>query len=213
MRRRRARASGRTPFPARGCAAERRPRVEPSGSPNLRQRRGLPQAEWRPSGKWSRDEQRLRQPQRRPPRLGRVAGPSLVQLRRIAGPEHAPLLENRSVQAHLYKTGQIDAAGRVIDMSKNASKFAIIEQEFKAAEKLEYWRKKEEAEMRHRVQMKRHEALARARRAEKMAKAKEDRRIRAEIVRCAKGITSGDMSASVSAPRSSFITEGVFWID
>ena len=36
---------------------------------------------------------------------------------------------------------------------------------------------------------------------EKMAKAKEDRRIRAEIVRCAKGITSGDMSASVSAPR------------
>ena len=64
------------------------------------------------------------------------------------------------------------------------------------------------AEMRHRVQMKRHEALARARRAEKMAKAKEDRRIRAEIVRCAKGITSGDMSASVSAPRSSFITEG-----
>ena len=116
--------------------------------------------------------------------------------------------ENRSVQAHLYKTGQIDAAGRVIDMSKNASKFAIIEQEFKAAEKLEYWRKKEEAEMRHRVQMKRHEALARARRAEKMAKAKEDRRIRAEIVRCAKGITSGDMSASVSAPRSSFITRG-----
>ena len=93
-------------------------------------------------------------------------------------------------------------------MSKNASKFAIIEQEFKAAEKLEYWRKKEEAEMRHRVQMKRHEALARARRAEKMAKAKEDRRIRAEIVRCAKGVTSGDVSASVSAPRSSFITEG-----
>ena len=40
--------------------------------------------------------------------------------------------------------------------------------------------------------MKRHEALARARRAEKMAKAKEDRRIRAEIVRCAKGITSGE---------------------
>ena len=133
--------------------------------------------------------------------------PPLSSYDALRDPNMRHYFENRSVQAHLYKTGQIDAAGRVIDMSKNASKFAIIEQEFKAAEKLEYWRKKEEAEMRHRVQMKRHEALARARRAEKMAKAKEDRRIRAEIVRCAKGVTSGDVSASVSAPRSSFITE------
>ena len=99
--------------------------------------------------------------------------PPLSSYDALRDPNMRHYFENRSVQAHLYKTGQIDAAGRVIDMSKNASKFAIIDQEFKAAEKLEYWRKKEEAEMRHRVQMKRHEALARARRAEKMAKAKE----------------------------------------
>ena len=107
----------------------------------------------------------------------------------------------------MYKTGQIDAAGRVIDMSKNASKFAIIEQEFKAAEKLEYWRKKEEAEMRHGVQMKRHEALARARRAEKMAKERRTGGF-APRSRCAKGITRRHVGVRESAPRSSFITEG-----
>ena len=76
--------------------------------------------------------------------------PPLSSYDALRDPNMRHYFENRSVQAHLYKTGQIDAAGRVIDMSKNASKFAIIEQEFKAAEKLEYWRKKEEAEMRHR---------------------------------------------------------------
>ena len=50
--------------------------------------------------------------------------------------------------------------------------------------------------------------VARVGKEDMVAKAKEDRRIRAEIVRCAKGVTSGDLSASVSAPRSSFITEG-----
>ena len=62
--------------------------------------------------------------------------PPLSSYDALRDPNMRHYFENRSVQAHLYKTGQIDAAGRVIDMSKNASKFAIIEQEFKAAEKL-----------------------------------------------------------------------------
>ena len=132
--------------------------------------------------------------------------PPLSSYDALRDPNMRHYFENRSVQSHLYNTGQIDAGGRVIDMRRNKGKMMIIEQEFKAAEKLEYWRKKEEGEMRHRVQMKRHEALARARRVEKMKKAQEDRRIRSESVRATKGMTTGDMS--VSAPRSSFITEG-----
>lgn len=45
-------------------------------------------------------------------------------------------------------SGQIDRCGRVIDLERNKSKLHIIEQEFKAAERLEYWRKKEEEDMR-----------------------------------------------------------------
>ena len=119
--------------------------------------------------------------------------------------------ENRAVQAHLYSTGQIDKSGRVIDLERNKSKFHIIEQEFKAAEKLEYWRKKEEDEMRHRVQRKRHDALARARRQEKLLKMKEDRKIRQEIVRAARGMTVGEMpttSSQHASQHASFLTEG-----
>ena len=128
----------------------------------------------------------------------------------LRDPNMRHYFENRSVQTHLYKTGQIDKAGRVIDLERNKSKFHIIEQEFKAAERLEYWRKKEEAEMRHRVQQKRHDALGRARRSEKLLKMKEDRRIRQEIVRAARGMTVGEMptTSSPGMNHSSFLTEG-----
>lgn len=43
---------------------------------------------------------------------------------------------------------QIDTQGHVIDLSRNASKLSIIEQEFRAAEKAEQDRLKEEEEMR-----------------------------------------------------------------
>lgn len=66
--------------------------------------------------------------------------------------------------------------------------------------------------MRHRVQQKRHGALARARRTEKLLKMKEDRKIRQEIVRAARGMTVGEMgttSSSAAHPsHGSFITEG-----
>lgn len=90
--------------------------------------------------------------------------------------------ENTTIQSHLYKTGQIDKSGRVIDLERNKSKLNIIEREFKVAEKTEYWRQKEEEEMRYRVQQKRHAALDRARAQEKLMKMKEDRQIRQEIV-------------------------------
>jgi len=79
-----------------------------------------------------------------------------------------------------------------------------------AAEKMEFWRQKEEAEMRHRVQQKRHDALARARRQEKLLKMKEDRRVRQESVRAARGITEGRAPPSTKASMASrsFMTQG-----
>merc|ERR550514_1141612 len=70
--------------------------------------------------------------------------------------------DNRRTQKFLYKSGLIDREGRVIDQEKNKSKLFIIEQEFKHAEKEEFWRLKEEAEFRRRIQIKRHEALEQA---------------------------------------------------
>lgn len=117
--------------------------------------------------------------------------------------------ENRRVQRHLYSNGmvrvccvaalatslrsdtclapQIDREGRIIDLEKNKAKLSIIEQEFKSAEAEEEQRLREEEEMRRRVQKKRHEALERARLAERMMKVKEDRNIRREIVRVTRG--------------------------
>jgi len=95
--------------------------------------------------------------------------------------------ENRRVQRHLYGNGMIDREGRIIDLDKNKAKLSIIEQEFKSAELEEEQRLREEEEMRRRVQKKRHEALERARLAERMMKVKEDRNIRREIVRVTRG--------------------------
>ena len=48
--------------------------------------------------------------------------------------------DNRRTQQFLYKCGLIDREGRVVDQEKNKSKLFIIEQEFKHAEKEEFWR-------------------------------------------------------------------------
>ena len=76
----------------------------------------------------------------------------------------------------------MDRDGGVIDVAKHRSKLFVIEQEFKKAEKDEYWRRKEEQEMRRRVQKKRQEKLEKARLEERLSKIKEDRRIRREIL-------------------------------
>ncbi len=84
----------------------------------------------------------------------------------------------------------------MIDTQKCKSKLFIIEQEFKHAEKSEYWRMKAEEEMRQRVQRKRFETLEKARKEERLAKIKEDRKIREEIVRATKSL----LTASTSSP-------------
>ncbi|GBG23821.1 Hypothetical Protein FCC1311_000412 [Hondaea fermentalgiana] len=88
----------------------------------------------------------------------------------------------KNVQSHLYANGLIDGNGRVVNLDKNKSKLFIIEQEFKAAERAQALRRKEEEEMRHRVQQKRIEMLEKARRAERLQRIKEDREIRQQIM-------------------------------
>ena len=94
--------------------------------------------------------------------------------------------ENRKLQSHLLKSGLIDHQGRVIDVDKCKSKLAVIEREFRNAEKAEFQRMRDEAEMRRRVQKKRHEALEVSRRQEMIAKVHEDRKIRRAILKIQK---------------------------
>lgn len=94
--------------------------------------------------------------------------------------------ESRKIQNHLLKSGLIDHQGRVIDVDKSKSKLAVIEREFRNAEKAEFQRMRDEAEMRRRVQKKRHEALEVSRRQEMIAKVHEDRRIRRAILQVQK---------------------------
>jgi len=94
--------------------------------------------------------------------------------------------DNRRTQQFLYKCGMIDREGRVIDQEKNKSKLFIIEQEFKHAEKEEFWRLKEEAEFRRRIQIKRHEALEQARRTQRISDLKAERKARRDRIAVAK---------------------------
>ena len=111
--------------------------------------------------------------------------------------------ENRTVQTHLYETGLIDANGRVIDTEKNKSKLFIIEQEFKNAEKAEYWRKKEEEEMRRRVRLKRQETIELARRMERLRKIKEDREIQKQIAHATQSLCEVTMRTTKKKKRRS----------
>ena len=96
--------------------------------------------------------------------------------------------ENRRIQSHLANLGMIDSEGRVVDLDKAKGKVSIILQEFKNAERAEAIRLREETEMRRRVQSKRHETLERGRRAERLMKIKDDRKIRTEILEAARGV-------------------------
>ena len=94
---------------------------------------------------------------------------NLTSYNALYDPNMRHFFENSTVQAHLYRTGQIDRAGRVIDLDKNKSKLHIIEKEFDHAEREEELRQREEMEMRRRVQLKRHQALDKARKEEKVS--------------------------------------------
>lgn len=80
-----------------------------------------------------------------------LTGLQAVKLREynaLYDPNMRHFFESRNNQYFLYRTGQIDSNGRVIDLDKNKSKLFILEREFKEAEKIEERRQKEEMEMR-----------------------------------------------------------------
>ena len=65
-------------------------------------------------------------------------------------------------------------------------KLNIIEQEFKYAEKTEFWRLKEEEEMRRTIQVKRERALIDAKKIERARRIREENRIRKGIISAVK---------------------------
>jgi len=97
---------------------------------------------------------------------------------------------------------QVDKTGRVIDADRHKGKLHIIEQEFANVEREEEERRKEEEEIRRRVRVKRHEAIERAQQLERLNKIREDRRIRSEIVRIARGEVMRSSLAATPASAS-----------
>lgn len=63
-------------------------------------------------------------------------------------PNTRHFFESKNVQLHLYKSGQIDRHGRVIDLNKNKTKLNVLEREFLEAERIEKQRLKDEQEIR-----------------------------------------------------------------
>ena len=73
---------------------------------------------------------------------------NLKEYNALYDPNMRHYFESKHNQYYLYRTGQIDSNGRVIDMDKSKSKLSILEREFREAEKIEERRQKEEMEMR-----------------------------------------------------------------
>lgn len=72
----------------------------------------------------------------------------LKEYNALYDPNMRHFFESKQNQYYLYRTGQIDSNGRVIDLDKSKSKLSILDREFKEAEKIEERRQKEEMEMR-----------------------------------------------------------------
>lgn len=80
-----------------------------------------------------------------------ISGLQSVKLKEynaLYDPNMRHFFESKHNQNLLYRTGQIDSHGRVIDYEKNKSKLHILEREFKEAERVEEKRQQEEREMR-----------------------------------------------------------------
>eukprot|EP01038_Epipyxis_sp_PR26KG_P004467 gene4467-6317_t len=135
-----------------------------------------------------------------------LSGLESVKLREynaLHDPNMKHYFENNHVQYLLYRTGQIDRNGRVIDMEKNKSKLFILEREFKEAEKIEERRQKEEMEMRYRVQKKRFNEIENARKQEILERLKAERDLSKEIVSTLRLAASGSINKDSSAIRNS----------
>jgi len=153
--------------------------------------------------------------------MGWVSNNKVSEYNALYDPNMRHYFENRHVQQLLYNTGQIDRHGRVIDLRKNAGKLAVLDREFREAEKVEERRYKEEMEMRYRVQKKRFDELERTRKEEVLMKLKQDHELSKEILDVMKGggkkvvlkkkgkkkMTS-PMGATASTDGSFFVTEG-----
>ncbi|CAK4826044.1 unnamed protein product [Aphanomyces euteiches] len=109
--------------------------------------------------------------------------------------------ENRKLQQHLFDVGLIDKAGRVIDPDKHKGKLAILQQEFKLAEKSELMKQREEEEIRRRVQLRRHAALNEARKEEKIKRIKDDRKLTKQIVAAAREYSTSSSPTSSGSSR------------
>jgi len=126
--------------------------------------------------------------------LGDVSKVKLTSYNALYDPNMRHYFENKHVQSLLYSTGQIDRHGRVIDLRKNAGKLAILDREFKEAEKVEERRYKEEMEMRYRVQRKRFAELERTRKEMILHKLKADHELSKDILNTMRGTTGAATS-------------------
>jgi len=140
-----------------------------------------------------REEDKLRQKENGF-QMGNLNTVRLKEYNSLYDPNMRHFFENRNVQLHLYKTGQIDRHGRVIDLERNKSKINILEREFSRAEAIEERRQHDELEMRYRVQRKRFNELERVRKEEILHKLKHDRALSKEIINTMKSSTSGTVS-------------------
>mmetsp|Transcript_12850 Transcript_12850/g.25588 ORF Transcript_12850/g.25588 Transcript_12850/m.25588 type:complete len:216 (-) Transcript_12850:94-741(-) len=111
--------------------------------------------------------------------------------------------ESRTVQKYLQSSGWVDKDGKIVDLDKFRGKLNIIEQEFKYAEKTEFWRLKEEEEMRRTIQIKRERALVDAKKMERAKKIKEENRIRKGLISAVKGQPNSNIARLNIDPSSS----------
>lgn len=93
----------------------------------------------------------------------------------LVDPKMCHFFENRGVQSHLMRTGQIDLTGRVVSLEKNKFKLNILEKEFSRAEMEQKRKEAEEEEIRHRIQRKRILQLERARKEELITNIRKDK--------------------------------------
>mmetsp|Transcript_24494 Transcript_24494/g.55273 ORF Transcript_24494/g.55273 Transcript_24494/m.55273 type:complete len:206 (-) Transcript_24494:128-745(-) len=101
--------------------------------------------------------------------------------------------ESRTVQKYLQKMGWVDKEGKIVDLDKFRGKLNIIEQEFKYAEKTEFWRVKEEEEMRRTHQARRERALEEAKKLERANRIREENRIRRGIISAVKNQSAHEL--------------------
>ena len=141
------------------------------------------------SQRFSKKDRRMKQLKAREEgfSMGHVTKTKLTEYNALFDPNMRHYFENKHVQSLLYNTGQIDRHGRVIDQAKSKGKLAILDREFREAEKIEERRYKEEMEMRYRVQRKRFEELEKTRKSDILQRLKQDHELSKEILLTMRG--------------------------